>query len=182
MQRSVCVFCGSHGGNSPIYAQAARELGAQLASADMTLVFGGGRVGLMGAVADACLQAGGRAIGVIPAALLQRELGHTGLTQLHVVGSMHERKAMMVDLADGFLALPGGMGTFDELFEALTWAQLGIHAKPVALVNVDGYFDPLLQMVARAAAAGFVRPAARALLGVSPDVRSALATLWPASA
>ncbi len=177
--RAVCVFCGSHSGSRPEFGQAARRLGAVLAAADVTLVFGGGRVGLMGAVADGCLQAGGRAIGVIPRALLERELGHTGLSQLHIVDSMHARKAMMVELADGFVALPGGMGTFDELFEALTWAQLGIHAKPIALINIEHYFDPLLAMVDQAQQAGFVNQPSRALLRSCRSVDGALGVLWP---
>ncbi|HRX90607.1 MAG TPA: TIGR00730 family Rossman fold protein [Steroidobacteraceae bacterium] len=177
--RAVCVFCGSHSGIRPGFALAARQLGAMLAGADVTLIFGGGRVGLMGAVADGCLQAGGRAIGVIPRALLERELGHTGLTQLHVVDSMHARKARMVELAQGFLALPGGMGTFDELFEALTWAQLGIHANPIAVINIEHYFDPLLALVDQARQAGFVDERSRALLRSCSTVDAALDVLWP---
>ena len=175
--KTVCVFCGSRAGAEPGYTAAARELGATFAAHDVTLVYGGGRVGLMGVLADACLQAGGRAVGVIPRELLQREAGHMGLTQLHVVGSMHERKALMVDLADGFLALPGGMGTLDELFEAITWAQLGIHTKPIALINVRGYFDPLLTMIERATVAGFVTATTLAALRVSPTATQALRTL-----
>src|SRR3954449_13611628 len=143
MQR-VCVFCGSKSGGRPVYADAARRLGAALAARGCELVFGAGHVGLMGVLADAVLAAGGRAVGVIPQALVDRELAHRGLTELHVVGTMHQRKALMADLSDAFVALPGGYGTGDELFEILTWAQLGIHAKPIGLLNVAGYFDAML--------------------------------------
>lgn len=142
--KAVCVFCGSSPGNDPAYAESARMLGRTLAERGITLVYGGGHVGLMGVVADAALGAGGEAIGVMPKALVEREIGHTGLTKLHVVGSMHERKAMMSELSEGFVALPGGNGTLEEFFEVLTWAQLGEHAKPCGLLNVAGYYDPLL--------------------------------------
>ncbi len=151
---SVCVFCGSCPGNDPDYAAAAQELGRTLAERGTTLVYGGGHVGLMGVVADAALGAGGEVIGVMPRSLVDREIGHTNLTKLHVVRSMHERKALMSELSEGFIALPGGNGTLEELFEVLTWAQLGEHAKPCGLLNVAGYYDPLLavfdQMVDRA--------------------------------
>lgn len=178
-RRSVCVFCGSSAGALPAYAAAARELGALLAARGLTLVYGGGRVGLMGELAEACLAAGGRVVGVIPRSLLERELGHTGLTTLHVVGSMHERKALMADMADAFLALPGGMGTFDELFEIITWAQLGIHGKPMAVVNVAGYFDRLLATIDHADRSGFISPAHKGLLKQAAGVAESLATLWP---
>lgn len=154
---SVCVFCGSHPGNDPAYASAAQELGRTLAERDITLVYGGGHVGLMGVVADAALGAGGEAIGVMPRSLVDREIGHTGLTKLHVVSSMHERKALMSELSDGFIALPGGNGTLEEFFEVLTWAQLGEHAKPCGLLNVAGYYDPLLKVFDRMVDRAFLR-------------------------
>jgi len=151
---AICVFCGSSPGNDPAYAEAARSLGRTLAERATTLVYGGGHVGLMGVVADAALGAGGEVVGVMPKSLVEREIGHTGLTKLHVVRSMHERKALMSELSEGFIALPGGNGTLEEFFEVLTWAQLGEHGKPCGLLNVAGYYDPLLtvfdQMVDRA--------------------------------
>jgi uncharacterized protein (TIGR00730 family) len=162
--RRICVFCGSSAGARPEYAGAARTLGALLAERGIGLVYGGGRVGLMGVVADAVLEAGGEAVGVIPEALVRREVGHAGLTELHVVASMHERKARMADLADAFVALPGGFGTFEEFCEVLTWSQLGIHPKPCGLLNVAGYYAPLLAMFDHAASEAFVRPQHRALV------------------
>lgn len=166
---SVCVFCGSSPGNDPAYAAAARELGRTLAERGNTLVYGGGHVGLMGVVADAALGAGGEVIGVMPRSLVDREIGHTDLTKLHVVRSMHERKALMSELSEGFIALPGGNGTLEEFFEVLTWAQLGEHAKPCGLLNVAGYYDPLLavfdQMVDRA----FLKREHRELVLVEED-------------
>jgi uncharacterized protein (TIGR00730 family) len=147
-----------------VYAEAARATGRLLAERGIGLVYGGGNVGLMGEVADAVLAAGGEVTGVIPKALLEREVGHRGLTTLHVVGTMHERKALMVDLSDGFVALPGGYGTLDELCEALTWSQLGIHARPCGILNVDGYFDALLALFDHAVREGFVREAHRRLV------------------
>ena len=141
---SVCVFCGSNSGASPAYAEAAARLGRALVRRGLTLVYGGGRVGLMGVVADAALAAGGRVIGVIPEALATRELAHSGVTEMRVVGSMHERKALMSELSDGFLALPGGIGTLEEWFEVWTWCQLGFQPKPCGLLNVAGYYDHLL--------------------------------------
>ena len=157
----VCVYCGSSPGFDPVHRTAAAGLGAALVAAGHSLVYGGGHVGLMGTIADAVLGAGGQVVGVIPQALQARELAHGGLTELVVTGSMHERKAVMVERADGFVALPGGYGTFDELFETLTWLQLGIHAKPVVLYDVDGFFEPLLALADRAVAAGFLTPAHR---------------------
>ena len=154
--RRVAVYCGSSPGNNPAFTDAAVETGKELARRGLELVYGGGRVGLMGAVADAVLNEGGRVYGVITAALLDAEVGHTGLTNLEVVASMHERKLRMADLADAFLALPGGFGTWDELFEVITWTQLGIHSKPVAVLNTNGYWDGLLQQTKHAAAAGFM--------------------------
>ncbi len=160
----ICVFCGSSSGRNPSHAAAAREFGRTLARRGIGLVNGGGRVGLMGAMADGVLGAGGEAIGVIPRALLDRELGHTGMTELRVVETMHERKALMAELSDGFVALPGGIGTLEELFEAWTWAGLAIHAKPVAVLDVDGYFDPLLEMADRMVDEGFLPPNLRSSL------------------
>jgi uncharacterized protein (TIGR00730 family) len=154
----LCVFCGSSEGGRPGYADAARRLGAELVARGIGLVYGGGAVGLMGVIADAVLALGGEAIGIIPEPLVARELAHRGLTELRIVGSMHERKATMAALADGFIALPGGFGTLEETFEILTWAQLGIHAKPVGVLNVEGYWDGLRQLVGQAVAEGFVRP------------------------
>ena len=165
----VCVFTGSSPGVRPEYREAARALGHLLGERGVGLVYGGARVGLMGAVADAVLEAGGSAIGVIPEALVAREIAHTGLTQLHVVGSMHERKAKMAELSDAFVALPGGWGTLEEFFEVLTWALLGFHSKPCALLNVSGYFDGLLAFVEHAAAEGFVRQNPRELVLVADE-------------
>ena len=155
--KAVCVFCGSNCGARKEYALAAEEVGAELARRGLTLVYGGGNVGLMGIVADAALKVGGKVIGVIPEALMAKELGHTGLTKLHVVNSMHERKALMAELSDGFLALPGGFGTFEEFLEIVTWAQLGFHQKPCGLLNVAGFYDPFLQFIAHATREQFIR-------------------------
>lgn len=167
--RRVCVFCGSSPGANPAYLTAAQAMGRALAARGLGLVYGGGSVGLMGAVADAALAAGGEVVGVIPRALQLRELAHGGLTHLHVVGSMHERKAKMAELAQGFVALPGGMGTLEELAEILTWAQLGLHARPVGLLDVAGYYAPLVSFLDRAVQEGFVRPEHRRLLTVAGD-------------
>jgi uncharacterized protein (TIGR00730 family) len=167
--KRICVFCGSSFGNRPEYRQAATALGTLLAQRGLDLVYGGGNVGLMGAVADACMAAGGKVVGVIPQSLLDKEVGHHGLTELEVVDSMHTRKARMAELADGFIALPGGFGTFEELCEILTWAQLGFHAKPAALLDVAGYYAPLLQMFDQARDEGFVREVHRGLLLADTD-------------
>jgi len=166
----VCVFCGSSPGSSPSYLEAAKAMGRTLAERKLALVYGGGSVGLMGAVADAALAAGGEVVGVIPRALQLREVAHAKLTTLHVVGSMHERKAKMAELADGFIALPGGMGTLEEFAEMLTWAQLGLHARPCGLLDVAGYYRALVAFFDRAVADGFVRPEHRRLMvvGESP--------------
>jgi uncharacterized protein (TIGR00730 family) len=145
--KSLCVYCGSSPGATPVYADAARGLAQAMVKQGIALVYGGGNVGLMGIIADEVLRLGGQATGVIPQALLQQELGHKGLTQLHIVKDMHERKAMMADLSDGFIAMPGGVGTLEELFEVFTWAQLGFHQKPIGLLNVDGFYDGLLQFI-----------------------------------
>ncbi|MBV8960495.1 MAG: TIGR00730 family Rossman fold protein [Actinobacteria bacterium] len=161
---SLCVFCGSSTPDDPRPADVARELGTTVAQRGLTLVYGGGRVGLMGILADAALDSGGRVVGVIPVGLFSREVGHTGLTELHEVPTMHERKALMYDLADAFVALPGGLGTLDELAEVVTWAQLGLHQKPVALLDVDGFWDPLIAQLDRMVDVGLLKPANRALL------------------
>jgi len=155
--KRICVFCGSSAGKNPAYRDAAEALGRLLAREGIGLVYGGSSVGLMTAVADAALTAGGEVIGVIPRSLEAKEIAHPGLSALHVVGSMHERKALMVELADGFVALPGGMGTFDEFFEVVTWAQLGIHVKPCGFLNVEGYYDRLTAFLDHAVAEGFVK-------------------------
>jgi uncharacterized protein (TIGR00730 family) len=166
---SVAVYCGSNSGNSQAFTRAADSLGRTLAELDITLVFGGGHVGLMGAVADAVLAGGGRARGVITRALQAREVAHHGLTSLQVVDTMHERKAAMADAADGFVMLPGGYGTLDEFFEMLTWAQLGIHAKPCAILDVADFFAPLRAFIDSAVTAGFVHPAHRDMVIVDDD-------------
>jgi uncharacterized protein (TIGR00730 family) len=157
IMRRICVFCGSSSGSRPAYRAAAEEVGRYLAERNIGVVFGGGKVGLMGALADAALAAGGEVIGVIPRHLMAREIGHNGLTRMHVVDSMHERKALMADLSDGFIALPGGFGTFEEFCEVLTWSQLGLHKKPCGLLNVNEYYSPLLEMFDHAVAEGFLR-------------------------
>jgi uncharacterized protein (TIGR00730 family) len=159
--RSVCVYCGSSAGTDPRYAAGARELGGLLAAQRMRLVYGGGAVGLMGVLADAVLAGGGEVVGVLPRGLFSREVAHTGLTELHEVASMHERKQLMVDLSDAFVALPGGLGTLEELAEVMTWAQLGVHDRPVAVVDVAGYWQPLAHLLDRAVAEGFLRRASR---------------------
>jgi uncharacterized protein (TIGR00730 family) len=175
----VCVFCGSSVGTRAEYLDAARALGAELAGRGIGLVYGGARVGLMGTVADACRAAGGEVVGVIPGALVEAEVAHTGLDDLRVVGSMHERKALMSELADGFVALPGGFGTLDELCEALTWSQLGLHqpAKPCALLDVGGFFRPLVELFDAATKEGFLRPAHRDLVLVADTPTEALDAL-----
>jgi len=165
--RRICVFCGSSDGERGLHLELARAMGRALAERGLELVYGGGRLGLMGALADAALEAGGRVTGVIPRALVARERAHERLTELHEVGSMHERKAMMAELSDGFAALPGGMGTLEELAEALTWAQLGLHGKPCGVVNAGGFFAPLIAFLDRATSEGFIRPEHRAMLLVT---------------
>ena len=162
--KRLCVFCGSSAGTRPEYAAAAESVGIALAKRKIGLVFGGGRVGLMGITADACLREGGDVIGVLPRGLSSKELAHGGLKDLRVVDTMHDRKALMAELSDAFLALPGGFGTLEEFFEVLTWAQLGIHDKPCALLNAGGFFDPLLNLIDHSVEAGFVSPDHRQLL------------------
>lgn len=142
--RAICVYCGANPGTQPVYAEAAAALGQQLAERNIRLVYGGGKVGLMGIIADATLRHGGEAIGIIPESLMKKEVGHHGLTELHIVENMHRRKQMMTDLSEAFIAMPGGIGTCEELFEVFTWQQIGYHAKPIGLLNVSGYYDPLL--------------------------------------
>ena len=165
--KAVCVFCGSSTGKQEIYAEVAHQLGVGIASRGMAIVYGGSRVGLMKVVADACLEAGGRAYGVIPEDMKGRELAHEELTELHIVRSMHERKALMADLSDGFIAMPGGLGTLEEFFEIYTWGQLGYHSKPYGLLNIANYFDPLIGFLDHAVEEGFVRREHRALLQIS---------------
>ena len=166
---SICVFCGSRPGTDPAYEVAARCLGQALAQANITLVYGGGNVGLMGVVADAALEAGGEVVGVIPEALMRREIGHPGLTKLHIVASMHERKAKMAELSDGFVALPGGTGTLEEFFEVLTWAQLGEHEKPCGLLDIAGYYGPLLAVFDHMVEKGFLKDHHREMLLLERD-------------
>jgi uncharacterized protein (TIGR00730 family) len=175
--RRLCVYCGSSSGENPVYSEAAAELGRVLAERGIELIYGGGCRGLMGRLADAVLQAGGRATGVIPEGLVALEVAHQGLTNLHVVRSMHERKALMADLADGFLVLPGAWGTLDELCEVVTWAQLGIHKKPCGLWNVYGYWDLFLDFLQHAVVQGFLKQAHFQLLRVSSDLDKLLETM-----
>jgi hypothetical protein len=166
---SVCVYCGSRPGELPAYAEAARAIGTEIGHRGWQLVYGGGRAGLMGVVADAALAAGATAVGVIPESLMGRELGHRGLTELHVVETMHQRKMMMAERSDAFLALPGGIGTFEELFEVWSWRQLGYHDKPLGLLNVDGYYDGLLGFLMHSREQGFMTTAQTDLLHVADD-------------
>jgi uncharacterized protein (TIGR00730 family) len=169
MLRRICVFCGSSPGENSIYEQAAQSMGRLLCRRGIELVYGGGNVGLMGALANACLEAGGHVIGVIPQSLVDQEVAHGGLTELRVVASMHERKFLMAELSDAFIALPGGYGTWEELFEMLTWSQLKIHRKICAILNVNGYYDPLLKMADKAVGEGFLRASNRAILLADTD-------------
>jgi uncharacterized protein (TIGR00730 family) len=171
---SIAVFCGSAHGNAQEFAAAARAVGRELARRRWTLVYGGGSVGLMGELADSALAAGGRVVGVIPKFLYEWEVGHDGLTELEIVGTLTARKVRMGELADAFLTLPGGIGTMDEFFEALSWAQLGLYAKPNGLLNVNGYYDDLVAYLDRAVAAGFLKAPHRGLLRVSGDVAALL--------
>ena len=168
--KRICVFCGSSAGANPIYLETAEKVGKFLAAGNVELVYGGGRVGLMGKIADTVLANGGQVIGVIPESLAVKEVAHQGLTELHVVGSMHERKALMAEYADGFIALPGGFGTFEEFCEIVTWAQLGIHQKPCALLNVGGFYDNLIAMFDFSTAQNFIRSEHRRLVLVENDI------------
>ena len=183
--KSICVYCGSNAGSKPVYTERARALGDRIAREGLQLVYGGGNVGLMGIVADAVLQGGGEVVGVIPEQLVNWEVAHKGVTRLEVVGSMHERKMRMFDLADGFVALPGGFGTLDEMFEMLTWRQLGIGNKPCAFLDVDGFYGPLVAMVDRMVEERFLHPAQREDLWHGDDIDAMLAWMKdysPASA
>jgi uncharacterized protein (TIGR00730 family) len=166
---SLCVYCGSRPGALPSYADAARAVGREIGRRGWQLVYGGGRAGLMGVVADAALEAGAPVVGVIPSSLMDRELGHVGLTELHVVDTMHQRKTLMAERSDAFLALPGGIGTFEELFEVWTWRQLGYHDKPIGLLNVAGYYDAMLGFLRHSETQGFMAAAQNALLQVDAD-------------
>jgi uncharacterized protein (TIGR00730 family) len=175
--KAVCVYCGSSPGKRPEYAAAAVEMGKALVRRGLALVYGGGNVGLMGIVADSVLAEGGTAIGIIPEALMDKEVGHRGLTELHVVRNMHERKQMMADRADAFIAMPGGVGTYEELFETFTWLQLGYHAKPIALLNVAGFYDGMIDFLQHAVDEGFMKPQYSGLLSVAQTPEAVLETL-----
>ena len=174
---SACVYCGSRHGARPAYAAAAKALGSAIGMRGWQLVYGGGKVGLMGEVADAAIAAGGRVVGVIPESLMRREVGHAGLHELHVVPTMHLRKQMMAERANAFIALPGGIGTLEELFEVWTWRQLGYHAQPIGLLNIDGYFDPLLAFMQRSVDEGFLAAEQLAALHVDTDPEALLLRL-----
>lgn len=180
--KRLAVYCGSSIGADPAFADAARAIGVEMAARGIGLVYGGGRLGLMGIVADSVLAAGGEAYGVIPQALIDLEVAHTGLTELHIVTNMHERKARMTELTDAFVALPGGIGTLDELFEAWSWNALGYHAKPFALLNVNGFWDGMIAFLDTAAASGFMSPARRAQLLVASEIDEAIDMLDAAAA
>ena len=179
--KTLAVYCGASHGVNPLYTDAARGLAAALVEHNIGLVYGGGKVGLMGVIADEVLRLGGEATGVIPKALVEREVGHAGLTRLFVVKDMHERKAMMADLSEGFIAMAGGMGTLEELFEMVTWAQLGIHAKPIGLLNTAGFYDGLMGFVRHQQEEGFVRPAHAALMQVDADAQALVKRLREAA-
>ena len=173
--KAICVYCGSSPGRLEAYAEGARALARALVARDLGLVYGGASIGLMGLIADTVLALGGRAVGVIPHALARKEVAHKGLTELHITQSMHERKTLMAELSDGFIAMPGGIGTFEELFEIWTWAQLGIHAKPVGLLNVAGYYDALTTFLDHATHEQFMKPQHRSVLIVEPEPVALLA-------
>lgn len=181
MSSSICVFCGSANGANPVYLESARAFARAAAASGIRIIYGGASVGLMGAVADEALAAGGEVVGVIPQALVDREIAHRGLTELHVVRSMHERKARMAELADSFVALPGGLGTLEELFEIWTWGMLGLHAKQFGILDVDGYYEPLVAFLDHARDEGFIRPAQRGRLLVERDPARLLERLTASS-
>jgi uncharacterized protein (TIGR00730 family) len=175
--KRICVFCGSNNGLNGIFLETAEKVGTFLAANNIELVYGGGRVGLMGKIADTVLAGGGKVIGVIPESLAVKEVAHQSLTELHVVDSMHERKALMAEFADGFIALPGGFGTFEEFCEIVTWAQLGIHRKPCALLNVEGFYDNLIAMIRHSAAQNFIRAEHRELVLIENDIEKLYALM-----
>ena len=175
--KRICVYCGSSFGSKPIYTETARMLGEAIAQRGDELVYGGGKVGLMGAVADAALAAGGNVIGIMPQFLVDKEIAHRSLTEMRVMDTMHNRKEMMMRIADVIIALPGGWGTYDELAEAVTWAQLGLHERPIGILNVNGFFNPLIAQMDHAIAEGFVRPAHRDLLIIDEDIANLLARI-----
>ena len=175
--RSVCIYCGSSTGNTETYAQTAKAVGEFLAQENLTMVYGGGDVGLMGITANSCLSAGGRVIGVIPEKLQQLEVGHDKLSELFVVEDMHSRKAKMAELSDAFIALPGGFGTLEELFEVTTWSQLNYHLKPVGLLNIDGYYDHLIRFIGHAVSEGFIRDVHSGLISDDIEVAALFAKL-----
>ena len=168
--KRICVFCGSNPGINPIYLETAEKLGLFLAAKNIELVYGGGRVGLMGKIADTVMANGGKVIGIIPKSLADKEVAHEGLTELHIVDSMHTRKALMEDLSDGFIALPGGFGTFEELCEIITWAQLGFHSKPCGFLNIQGYYDTLVELFDKATQEKFVREKHRKLVLIESEI------------
>ena len=175
--QTVCVFCAAGDGRNPVYVKQALEMGRYLAESGRRIVYGGGRTGLMGALAEGALAAGGEIVGIMPKHLVDHEVAHTGLTELRVVGSMHERKSLLAELSDGFLAMPGGLGTLEELFEIWTWGQLGLHRKPYGVLNVNGYFTPLLEFLDHAVTEQFIRPEYRALLVVDSDPAALIARM-----
>lgn len=181
--QAICVYCGSSPGTNPRFIEGARTLGESMAAQKCALVYGGSRYGMMGAIADAVIDAGGRAIGILPRGLATKEAGHPGLSELHMVGSMHERKAMMIEKSEGFIAMPGGMGTLEELCEVVTWSQLGIHRRPIGLLNLEGYFDPFLTFLDHAVACGFLKSSHRDLLLVDENADALLKKMeafeWP---
>lgn len=173
--KSICVYCGASSGVAQIYVDAARTLAAEMVASGIALVYGGGNVGLMGTIADEVMRLSGEVTGVIPQALMEKEVGHRDITHLHVVDDMHQRKAMMAQLSDGFIAMPGGMGTLEELFEVLTWSQLGLHDKPIGLLNVNGFYDGLIGFTGHLVSEGFLKPAHAALLMAEPEPAALLA-------
>ena len=175
--KRICVYCGSSTGNQPIYTEMAEAMGALLARRGIGLVYGGGNVGLMGIIADAALAGGGEVIGVIPRSLADREVAHAGVSDLRVVDSMHTRKALMAELSDAFVAMPGGVGTFEEFFEAVTWTQLGVHRKPCGLLNVGGFYTPLAAFIDQAVSEGFIKPTHRAMIVVDDNPERLLNSL-----
>lgn len=175
--RTICIFCGSKNGDDPSYSAGVRSFGEMLAAAGITMVYGGGDIGLMGEAADSVIGAGGEVIGIIPKFMLETEVGHRGITRLEVVRSMHERKARMAELSDAFVAFPGGIGTLEELFETWTWAQLGLHDKPMVLVNTNGYFDSMLEFISHMVDEGFLRERVKGLLAVASGPESVLETI-----